>query len=130
MSNDLEAALPQADVVLTATSATEAFIEPDWLKRGAIVYDLSRPYNVSKLVAQKRPDVRVIEGGVVCLPGTPDFQFDLGLEPGQVFACLAETALLALERRYSHASLGSELNEDLIDELSALGDAHGFRIAA
>ncbi|MCC6696545.1 MAG: aminotransferase class III-fold pyridoxal phosphate-dependent enzyme [Candidatus Hydrogenedentes bacterium] len=130
VSNDLEAALLEADVVLTATSATEAFIEPDWLRRGAIVYDLSRPYNVSKLVAQKRPDVRVIEGGVVCLPGTPDFKFDLRLEPGQVFACLAETALLALERRYTHASLGPELYDGLIDELSALGDAHGFRIAA
>ncbi|MCC6489755.1 MAG: aminotransferase class III-fold pyridoxal phosphate-dependent enzyme [Candidatus Hydrogenedentes bacterium] len=130
VSNDLEAALLQADVVLTATSATEAFIEPDWLKPGAIVYDLSRPYNVSRLVAQKRPDVRVIEGGVVCLPGTPDFKFDLRLEPGQVFACLAETALLALERRYTHTSLGPELDDNLIDELSALGDAHGFRIAA
>jgi len=46
--------------------------------------------------------VLVIESGEVLLPGEPNFGFDSGLPPGVAYACLAETALLAMEGRFEN----------------------------
>ncbi len=58
-------------------------IEPKHLKPGAVVCDVARPRDVSKLVAEQRDDVLVIEGGMVEVPGPVDFHFDFGFPPGK-----------------------------------------------
>jgi len=77
---DSRAHLPRADLILAATSSLEALITPDVLKRGAVVCDMSRPSNVSKEVLEERPDVLVIDGGVIALPGSPDLGWNFGFE--------------------------------------------------
>ena len=94
---DLKQALNKADVVLTVTGSATPIIEPEDLKPGAVVCDVARPRDVSQQVAQARPDVLVIEGGVVQVPGLVNFGFDFGFPPGTSFACMAETMILALE---------------------------------
>jgi fatty aldehyde-generating acyl-ACP reductase len=120
--------LSQADVVLTVTSAIGAVIEPQHLKRGAVVCDVARPRDVSRRVVEERDDVLVIDGGTVAIPGPVDFGFDFGFPPGMSFACMAETMILALEGRYESYTLGKNINLAQVDGIARLAEKHGFRI--
>jgi predicted amino acid dehydrogenase len=123
-------AIYEAELVLTVTSAVEAIIEPQHLKPGAVVLDVARPRDVSVKVAQERDDVLVIEGGMVDVPGADlDFHFNFGFPPRKAFACMAETMALALEGRYEDYSIGRDLEVARIEEISAIAQRHGFRLA-
>lgn len=122
-------ALSNADIVITVSSAMEAIIQPAYLKSGAIVCDVARPRDVSKEVAEKRSDVLVIEGGVIEVPGDIDFGFNFGFPPGLSYACMAETMVLALERRYEDFSIGKTLSIEKIELIAQLGKKHGFKLA-
>lgn len=128
-STDPAVALPRADLVVTVTSAVDTVVAPEHLKRGAVVCDVARPRDVSRAVASKRPDVLVIEGGVVAIPGEVDFGFNFGFPPRTAYACMAETAILALEERYEPFSLGRELSLERVEEIARLAEKHGFRLA-
>lgn len=121
--------LPSADIVLTVTSAVSAVIGPEDLKPGAVVCDVARPRDVSKRVAEKRDDVLVIEGGVVEVPGEVDFHFNFGYPPRTALACMAETMILTLERRYENYTLGREITLAQVEEIKRLAAKHGFKLA-
>jgi fatty aldehyde-generating acyl-ACP reductase len=127
MSSDMRD-LSQADVVLTVTSAIGAVIEPEHLKRGAVVCDVARPRDVSRRVVEERDDVLVIDGGMVAVPGPVDFGFDFGFPPGMSFACMAETMILALEGRYESYTLGKKISLAQVDGIAGLAKKHGFKI--
>lgn len=129
ITHDLDRHLPLADVIVTATSSTAHLVQPDNVKHGAVVCDLSRPPNVSREVQARRPDVLVIDGGVVQVPGRPSMGWNFGFERGLVYACMAETMMLALEHHYEHTSLGADLNLETIGWLQRLAQKHGFRVA-
>ncbi|BAS27611.1 aminotransferase class III-fold pyridoxal phosphate-dependent enzyme [Limnochorda pilosa] len=126
---DVDRALAQADVVVTATSSTLELVRPENAKPGAVVCDMSRPPNVARRIQAERPDVLVIDGGVVEVPGRPYLGFDFGFERGLAYACMSETMMLALEQRYEHVSLGSDLAMPTLEEMRALAARHGFRLA-
>jgi predicted amino acid dehydrogenase len=123
--------------VITVTSAIDAVILPEFIKRGAVVCDVARPRDVSVRVAKERNDVLVIEGGVVSVPGDmrvpladkPSQEFNFGFPPGTAYACMAETMTLALEGRYESFTLGKEVSVAQVDEISALAEKHGFHLA-
>jgi acetylornithine/succinyldiaminopimelate/putrescine aminotransferase/predicted amino acid dehydrogenase len=121
--------LPLADVVITATSQVNSLIQPEMLKFGAVVCDVARPADVSTEVKEARPDVLVIDGGVMAVPGYPDLGWDFGFERGLAYACMSETMMLALERRYEHFSLGVDITIDNIQYFRDLAAKHGFRLA-
>ncbi|MCD7873791.1 MAG: NAD(P)H-binding protein [Acidaminococcaceae bacterium] len=129
VSNDIKRSLKDADVVIAVTSAVDFLIEPEDLKAGAIVCDVARPRNASREVAAKRKDVLVIEGGVIKVPGNVDFHFNFGFPPQTSFACMAETMILALEKRYENFTLGRKLTIEQIDTISQLARKHDFRLA-
>lgn len=120
----------EADVVLSATSAVEPIIESRHLKQGAIVCDVARPPDVSPAVQQERSDVSIVNGGIVDVPGHVDFGFDFGLPTGQVFACMAEVMVLALEGRYESFSLGQRVKREKVQEVARLARKHGFQLSA
>jgi fatty aldehyde-generating acyl-ACP reductase len=120
--------LRHADVVLTVTSAIHTVIEPEHLKRGAVVCDVARPRDVSRRVVEERDDVLVIDGGMVAVPGPVDFGFDFGFPPGMAFACMAETMVLALEGRYESYTLGKDINLTQVEGIAKLASKHGFSI--
>jgi len=120
----------EADIVLSATNAASPVIQPQHLKRGAVVCDVAIPPDVSPRVAQERDDVLVIKGGVVDVPGEVDFGFDFGLPPGKAYACMAETMVLALEGRYESYSLGKQIRVAEVREIAQLARKHGFRLSA
>ncbi len=129
-STDIDAVLARADVVISATSATGRVIHAGNLKQGAVVCDISRPANVSEEVDRARPDVLVIDGGVIEVPGLPSFGWDFGFEEGLAYACMAETMMLALEHHYKHYSLGSSgVNLETILQTRYWANEHGFKLA-
>jgi fatty aldehyde-generating acyl-ACP reductase len=121
--------LSQADVVLTVTSAIGTVIEPEHLKRGAVVCDVARPRDVSRRVVEERDDILVIDGGLVEVPGSVDFGFDFGFPSGMAYACMAETMILALEGRYESYTLGKNITLTQVEKIASLASKHGFRVS-
>ncbi|MCK6578635.1 MAG: shikimate dehydrogenase [Anaerolineae bacterium] len=122
-------AIYRADLILTVTSAIRAVIEPEHLKPGAVVCDVARPRDVARRVAERRADVLVIDGGMVEVPGKPDFHFDFGFPPGKAYACMAETMALALEGRYEDYTIGKEIPPEKAEEIGGIAGRHGFRLS-
>lgn len=129
ITTDIDAALPEADLVLTATSTAEELVTPANLKFGAAVCDISRPPNVSRAVREARPDVLVIDGGVVEVPGRPDLGWNFGFERGLAYACMAETMILGLMHHFRDTSLGTDLNLPMIRQIRQWAEELGFRLA-
>jgi predicted amino acid dehydrogenase len=126
-STDINA-IRDADVVITVTSSDAAVILPEHLKPGCIVCDVARPRDVSVRVSRERPDVLVIEGGVVKVPGDVKFNFRFGFPDGTAYACMSETMMLALEDRPESYTLGKDVSEDQVREMLALAKKHGFAL--
>ncbi len=130
VTDDVATGLREADVIVTVTSAVDAVILPEHLKRGAVVCDVARPRDVSVRVARERNDVLVIEGGLVTVPGpNVDFHFDFGFPEGTAYACMSETMMLALEGRYESFTLGKEVSVGQVEETWKMASKHGFKLA-
>ncbi|MDH7603199.1 MAG: shikimate dehydrogenase, partial [Armatimonadota bacterium] len=129
ITTDVAAGIRDADIVITVSSAVEAIIEPQYIKRGAVVCDIARPRDVSARVVEERDDVLVIEGGVVEVPGDVNFNFDFGFPPKTAYACMSETMILALEGRYECFTLGKNVSIEQVEEISRLAAKHGFKLA-
>ena len=128
-TTDVAAAVRGADIVLTATAATSSIVEPEDLRPGAVVCEVSLPHDVSRRVATERPDVLVTEGGNIRVPGDPNFNFDFGLPDAVALACMSETMILALENRIENYSLGRGINLTKVLEIERLAAKHGFELA-
>jgi len=124
---DVNQSLQEADVVVMATSVVGDLAQPEDIKEGAVVCDISRPPNVSRAVRMNRPDIFVIDGGVVSLPCDSRLNLNLDIDPGLAYACMAETMILALERRFEDTSLGIDLDMHSVTEMGRLAELHGFR---
>jgi fatty aldehyde-generating acyl-ACP reductase len=122
-------AIKTADLIITTTSTPMALIDMRIVKPGSIICDISRPKNVPSQAALCREDVLVIEGGIVKPPGPVDFKFSFGLPPGLAYACMAETMILTLEKRYESYSIGGDISLEKVKEISQLGVKHGFVLA-
>ena len=123
-------ALPSCDLVVTATSAFgQRIIDISKCKPGAVICDVARPPDINKAEAALRPDVLVIESGEVLIPGDIDFGYNIGLPPKTAYACLAETALLAMEGRFEDYTLGRNITMERVKEIYRLFKKHQFQIA-
>ena len=63
------------------------------------------------------------------IPGDIDFGYDIGLPPKTAYACLAETALLAMEGRFEDYTLGRNISVERVKEIYRLFKKHQFQIA-
>lgn len=136
-TTDVAGAVRRSQLVLTATSSTRDVIEADDLRTGAVVCELSLPHDVSRAVAQERPDVLVLEGGNMRVPGNPRFErvrepgteFDLNLPPRTALACMSETMILALESRFEPYTLGRGIELAKVIEIAQMASRCGFELA-
>jgi fatty aldehyde-generating acyl-ACP reductase len=136
-TTDISAAVRRADLILTATSSTQDVIEPEDLRTGAVVCEISLPHDVSRRVAVERPDVLVVEGGNLRVPGDmhwwrvrePGETFDMGLPQGTALACMSETMVLALENRFEPYTLGRGIDVAKVREIDGLAARAGFQLA-
>ncbi len=118
------------DLIVTATSAFgQRVLDITRCKPGAVICDVARPPDISPEEAALRPDVLVIESGEVLIPGDIDFGYDIGLPPKIAYACLAETALLAMEGRFEDYTLGRNISLERVKEIYRLFKKHQFQLA-
>ena len=100
------------------------------VKPGCVICDVSRPFDISLDDAASRPDVLVVASGEVTLPGDVHISKTLNLPGNTVYACLAETALLAMEERFESFSLSRDLTYEKVVEIDKLARKHGVRLSA
>lgn len=130
VTNDVKAGISDADIVVTVSSAVDSIIMPDYIKSGAVVCDVARPRDVSVKVAKERNDVLIIEGGVVKVPGEDmNFNFNFGFPKKTAYACMSETIMLALDKRYENFTLGKEISIDKVNKIKDISVKHGFELA-
>ena len=123
--------LGECDLIITTTSAQgRKILDIEKVKPGCVICDVSRPFDISEKDAKKRPDVLVIASGEVELPGKVDFNIDIGLSGNTVYACLAETALLALEGLYESFSMSRDISYNKVFKIDELARKHGIRLSA
>ena len=122
--------LADMDVIVTATSgAGKRVLDIMDVKPGCVITDVARPLDLSAEDVAKRPDVLVVESGEIELPGDVRMK-NIGLPPGVVYACLAETVVLALEGRYETFTVGRNIEWEKVKEIYRLGLKHGMKLAA
>jgi acetylornithine/succinyldiaminopimelate/putrescine aminotransferase/predicted amino acid dehydrogenase len=123
--------LAGCDLVLSATGAARPILDGMPVAPGTIVCDVARPPDAGP-VLRGRPDVIVIDGGLVGLPD-PGLSFGpgnlQGLPPGLALACLAETIVHALEGTTADFGVGDDVPLAEADRALALAERHGFRAA-
>jgi predicted amino acid dehydrogenase len=122
-------ALRNCQLILTVTSDIHSVIHPEVLQPGSVICDVARPRDVSTQVAAVRDDVLVIDGGMVDVPGSPNFNFDFGFPAGKVYACMAETIALTLEGRLEDYTLGKQIERSRVQEIDTIAKKHGFKLS-
>jgi len=118
------------DMIVTATSgAGKKVLDIMKVKPGCVITDVARPLDLPPEEVAKRPDVLVIESGEIHLPGEVTMK-NIGLPAGVVYACLAETIVLALEGRFENFTVGRAIEWEKVHEIYQLGLKHGMKLAA
>jgi predicted amino acid dehydrogenase len=129
VATDPAGPLPDMDMIVTATSAAgQKVLDIMSVKPGCVITDVARPLDLSADDIAKRPDVLVIESGEVELPGAVRMK-NIGLPDRVVYACLAETIVLALEGRYENFTVGRNISWPKVKEIYQLGLKHGMKLA-
>lgn len=131
VSTDADAHSFESDLIITATSGQgKTVLDIMKVKPGCVICDVSRPFDISEKEAIKRPDVLVIASGEVQLPGKDlSIGIDIGLEGNIVYACLAETALLAMEGKFESFTLSRNIDYEKVIEIDKLASIHGVRLS-
>ena len=130
ISTDADNYSSSCDLIITTTSGQgKTVLDIMKVKAGCVICDVSRPFDIKESDAIKRPDVLVIASGEVTLPGNVDISIDLGLEGNIVYACLAETALLAMEGKFESFTLSRNINYEKVIEIDRLAREHGVKLS-
>lgn len=129
LSSDLHD-LRACDIIVSASNDSGAVIHAPHLgDQPVIICDLAVPRDTSPLLEVEKPNVHIIQGGIVRLPGNPDFNIGgIPLEKGRTFACMAETLLLGLEDYRENFSHG-EITKEQVKWITGIAAKHGFALS-
>lgn len=122
--------LDDMDVVVIASAGAKNSMDIMRVKPGCVITDITRPMIFSQKDVAKRPDVLVITGGEIRLPGEAIEMKDIGLPHGVAYAGLAETIILALEGRFEDFTKGSNTEWEKVKEIYKLGIKHGMKLSS
>ena len=130
-STDYDSLLGEMDVIVTSTSgAGKKILDIMKVKPGCVITDVARPLDLPAEDVAKRPDVLVIESGEIELPTQVKGMKTIGLPKNVIYACLAETIVLALEGRFEVFTIGRDTEWEKVKEIYKLGIKHGMKLAA
>jgi predicted amino acid dehydrogenase len=130
-STDYDGLLGDMDMIVTSTSgAGKKILDITRVKPGCVITDVARPLDLPPEEVAKRPDVLVIESGEIELPTPVKGLKSIGLPPNVIYACLAETIVLALEGRFEVFTIGRDTEWEKVKEIYKLGLKHGMKLAA
>lgn len=124
-------ALKSSDVVVLLTAAADSLLKGEHLKQGAQVLDGTQPRNSDRSLMFERPDVKIVDGGWVSIPGIELTVLTEDWPRGCSFACLAETMLLALDGQEQHFTIGNATADKALHlvELAKKYSRYGFGLA-
>jgi predicted amino acid dehydrogenase len=122
--------LADMDIIVATSSGARHVLDIMRVKAGCVITDINMPMIFSQKQCAKRPDVLVIRGGEILLPGENVEMEDIGLPPGVAYAGLAETIILALEGRFEVFTVGTAPQWEKVREIYRLGLKHGMELAA
>jgi predicted amino acid dehydrogenase len=127
---DYDDLLADMDMIVTSTSgAGKTILDINKVKPGCVITDVARPLDLPASEVAKRPDVLVIESGEIELPSQCRMK-DIGLPKNVIYACLAETIVLALEGRFEVFTIGRDTEWEKVKEIYKLGLKHGMKLSA
>ena len=130
-STNYDELLGDMDMIVTSTSgAGKKVLDITKVKPGCVITDVARPLDLPPEEVAKRPDVLVIESGEIELPTKVRGMKSIGLPPNVIYACLAETIVLALEGRFEVFTVGRDTEWEKVKEIYRLGLRHGMKLAA
>ena len=130
-STDYDSLLGDMDMIVTSTSgAGKKILDITKVKPGCVITDVARPLDLPPEEVAKRPDVLVVESGEIELPTKVRGMKSIGLPPNVIYACLAETIVLALEGRFEVFTIGRDTEWEKVKEIYKLGLKHGMKLAA
>jgi predicted amino acid dehydrogenase len=131
VSTEADTYTSECDLIITTTSGQgKTILDIMKVKPGCVICDVSRPFDISEKEAIQRPDVLVIASGEVQLPGKDlNMKIDIGLEGNIVYACLAETALLAMEGKFESFTLSRNINYEKVIQIDKMAKEHGVRLS-
>jgi predicted amino acid dehydrogenase len=130
-SIDYDSLLGDMDMIVTSTSgAGKKVLDIMKVKPGCVITDVARPLDLPPEEVAKRPDVLVIESGEIELPTKVRGMKSIGLPPNVIYACLAETIVLALEGRFEVFTVGRDTEWDKVKEIYKLGIKNGMKLSA
>jgi hypothetical protein len=130
-SIDYDSLLHDMDMIVTSTSgAGKKILDIMKVKPGCVITDVARPLDLPPEEVAKRPDVLVIESGEIELPTKVRGMKTIGLPPNVIYACLAETIVLALEGRFEVFTVGRDTEWDKVKEIYKLGIKNGMKLSA
>jgi len=115
-----------ADIVVSASSDLNEVINPDKLKAGAVVIDAAKPSDISRKI--KRKDIRIIDGGIVRIPGDVDLGIDFDCSKNRVYACMAEAFILGMAGKKGNYCIGKDIPLEKVEEIGRLGEELGFEV--
>ena len=130
-STNYDELLGDMDMIVTSTSgAGKKILDITKVKPGCVITDVARPLDLPPEEVAKRPDVLVIESGEIELPSKMKGMKSIGLPPNVVYACLAETIVLALEGRFEVFTVGRDTEWEKVKEIYRMGLRHGMKLSA
>lgn len=121
--------LRDARVVVCATNGTFPSIGAEHLHPQAIVCDLSVPATLRSEIVQHLPQLTMLPGAIVDLPGHECFGIPgFPLSPGMTYGCMAEGLLLGLEPAL-HAAGMIETSPEQAERMARIAATHGFKVS-
>lgn len=130
-STNYDELLGDMDMIVTSTSgAGKKILDIMKVKPGCVITDVARPLDLPPEEVAKRPDVLVIESGEIELPTQVRGMKTIGLPKNVIYACLAETIVLALEGRFEVFTVGRDTEWEKVKEIYKLGLKHGMKLSA
>ncbi len=123
--------IKNSNLITLLTASSHNIVEPEMLRPHAVVLDGTQPRNTSPQLLEQRPDVTVIDGGIVSIPGITLAQGSIGLPLNSYYACFSETLLWALDGQSEHFSIGNPTVEqaEYMDKLAKKYQSLGFGLA-
>jgi len=89
--------MSESGVVIVTTASNSVLIKPEMCAPEAIIYDDTVPRNTCETITSKRPDVTIIDGGIIEMPHIDYGVVTMGLPGRRTYACQIEAMILAKE---------------------------------
>ncbi|MDQ8952209.1 aminotransferase class III-fold pyridoxal phosphate-dependent enzyme [Acinetobacter rudis] len=121
--SDYQLALAKADMVISATSEGKAFLNTQYIKENAVVFDVARPFD---FINNKH--IKIYEGGLVQQPN-PVLYSDCNMvrmPAGLNLACLSETIALSMNSQEKPLSIGKTIDFKTACEILNIAKKQGF----